>query len=46
MSLVGLLEDIRSVLVSLEIHIKQLEKDNKQLKFRIKRFYKETIKDE
>lgn len=46
MSLVGLLEDIRSVLVSLEIHIKKLEKENRQLKIRIKRFYSETIKDE
>tara|TARA_R110001599_G_scaffold300203_1_gene505258 strand:+ start:162 stop:296 length:135 start_codon:yes stop_codon:yes gene_type:complete len=43
MSLVGLLEDIKTILLSLEVHIIELEKENRKLKSKIKKLHKETI---
>ena len=43
MSLVKLLEEIRNTLISLEVHILELERENKKLKSKIKKLHQETI---
>jgi len=43
MTLVKLLQEIRDILVSLEVHIVELERENKKLKSKIKKLHNETI---
>ena len=43
LSLVKLLEEIRNILISLEVHIINIEKENKKLKSKIKKLHQETI---
>jgi len=45
MSLVNLLQEIRDILLSLEVHIVELEKQNRKLKTKIKKLHQETFKE-